>query len=384
MEGPELIHVLMNPILAMLMGGLLLFIWLFSRQQAATKYFGIAYIAYAICNFQLILLIPSNIDLNLFSTGIFHGFFATFFYGGVVALAYKKPNWRLALALSVVFIVLRYYVGTLLEDRALRVYLVFGFYTTLLSIAAWHARELRHESPFSAALFYLVIGFVIVAIPHTYLTDFTQNTKYGYTPTEHWYTKQFLFNIFFIVFYTVLMAILAARGIRNAKLEGATDPLTELLNRRGFEDATEKLLPEVENFCLISLDLDKFKGINDTYGHHVGDNVLRMVATRIQDNIRETDIASRIGGEEFLIFLPKTTIAEASAIAERLRQAISSTPVTVRGTDVRLVRVTSSFGVCQFYNHDGENSLSQAYRFVDGLLYEAKKNGRNQVVAKAG
>lgn len=107
------------------------------------------------------------------------------------------------------------------------------------------------------------------------------------------------------MFYTVLMAVLASRGIRNAKIESITDPLTELLNRRGFEETIEKQLPELDNFCLISLDLDRFKAINDTYGHQAGDDVLRMVATRIQNNIRDTDVASRIGGGRVLNLLAR-------------------------------------------------------------------------------
>lgn len=82
--------------------------------------------------------------------------------------------------------------------------------------------------------------------------------------------------------------------------------------------------------------------------------------------------------------MPETDLIDATLIAERLRQAISGTSVAVRGANVDIIRVTSSFGVCQFDNKDNESSVSQAYRFVDGLLYEAKKNGRNQVVAKPG
>lgn len=384
MHGPELTHILMNPILASLMGSLLLLIWFYSRQQTAIKYFGLAYIAYALCNFQLILLIPSSVPLNIFSTGIFHALFASFFYAGAVTLAYKQPKWAFIIAAAIVFVGLRLYTGITLENRALRVYTVFGYYSGVLLIAAWQIRELRNESPFTAIIFYLVLTFALFSLPQAMFVDFTSSNQYGYSPSEHWYTKQFAFNIFFIVFYTVLMAVIASRGINEAKREGETDPLTQLLNRRGFENSLEKQLVISDSFSLISLDLDSFKAVNDTYGHDTGDKVLRMVAKRILENIREDDIAARIGGEEFLIFLPNTQLEAATVIAERLRQSICNAPITIRGGSQGTVHITSSFGVCYFNNDQHDNTLAQSYRFVDGLLYEAKKNGRNQVVARSG
>lgn len=384
MHGPELIHILMNPILASLMGSLLLLIWFYSRQQTAIKYFGIAYLSYALCNFQLILVFPSYVPLNVLSTGIFHALFASFFYAGVVTLGYKQPKWAIIAALAAVFLIARLYFGIMLEDRALRVYTVFSYYSAVLLLGAWQVRELRRESPLAAILFYLVLTFALASLPQALLSDFNTNTQYGFTPTEHWYTKHFAFNIFFIVFYSVLLAVIAWRGIREAKIEGATDPLTELFNRRGFESELEKQLEITDSYSLISLDLDNFKSVNDTYGHDVGDEALRMVAQRIVTSIRDEDIAVRMGGEEFLVFLPNTELNEATIFAERLREAISKEPIKVLGSSVETICVTSSFGVCHFNNDAHDNTLAQAYRFVDGLLYQAKKNGRNQVMAKQG
>ena len=133
------------------------------------------------------------------------------------------------------------------------------------------------------------------------------------------------------------------------------------------------------SFVLALADLDLFKTVNDTYGHHAGDRVLRHFSLTCGKNLRESDIVGRIGGEEFAIMLPNASLAEAQVIIERLRMAVAEADIDVGQSSP--IGVTVSFGLADWFPEDSDvNSL---LRRADAALYEAKKNGRNRVcVAK--
>lgn len=156
-----------------------------------------------------------------------------------------------------------------------------------------------------------------------------------------------------------------------------SDPLTEIYNRRGLENSIQQI-KTLENkdkwrFSVVSLDLDHFKVINDTYGHDAGDLVLKSVARLISKDRREADTCSRIGGEEFVVILPGTTLSEAAKVAENIRVGLENNAIRV-GEDT--VNVTASFGVATQKNI---LDLGEALKNADKALYEAKKGGRNRV-----
>lgn len=131
---------------------------------------------------------------------------------------------------------------------------------------------------------------------------------------------------------------------------------------------------------LIVLDLDHFKAVNDTYGHDVGDMVLKSVAHRIQDQLRLEDIFGRFGGEEFVILLRDTSVASAYRVADRIRQKIGRWPIHTSGG---ALNVTASLGVA--CSTDGDNDCPQTlFKQADTRLYEAKASGRNCVVGPPG
>ncbi|MCL7942917.1 diguanylate cyclase [Marinobacter sp. ATCH36] len=166
--------------------------------------------------------------------------------------------------------------------------------------------------------------------------------------------------------------------------QAMTDPLTGLGNRRYLENQADMEMARArrsgEPACLIGIDLDRFKNINDRYGHDVGDLVLQAFAQTAQAELREGDILCRMGGEEFTVLLPNTNIEQATLIAERLRKTIETTPVDV-GTDVidgGQLAYTASIGVTNIYMV--ENSLKPAIKRADQGLYKAKEGGRNRIV----
>lgn len=154
----------------------------------------------------------------------------------------------------------------------------------------------------------------------------------------------------------------------------STDTLTSLHNRAKLNETILSLINKSLRytnipFCVIMFDIDFFKKVNDTYGHQMGDNILKDVSLLVQSNIRASDFIARYGGEEFVILTPNTDIEQAIQLADKLRQKIAHTLFY----DLQL---TCSFGVYQFTQGDTSSSLIDK---VDKLLYQAKQSGRNRV-----
>ncbi|UXY11579.1 sensor domain-containing diguanylate cyclase [Kosakonia sp. ML.JS2a] len=154
--------------------------------------------------------------------------------------------------------------------------------------------------------------------------------------------------------------------------EAKTDPLTGLYNRRGFDAAIKDHL-EDNKHCVILLDIDHFKKINDVYGHDAGDTVLCHAADIIKSSCRDFDIVGRMGGEEFIVFLPNSSLDEACKIAERIRLAIYEFVFPLAG------KITISGGVTSL--NECENDYDKMLKQADIALYEAKGVGRNVMIA---
>ena len=156
------------------------------------------------------------------------------------------------------------------------------------------------------------------------------------------------------------------------------DPLTRVLNAGAYYRACDQQIHASQranqSFAVLFIDLDHFKSINDTYGHAIGDDVLRAVAQTLQGTVRRSDIVGRIGGEEFSVFLPNTQMLGAPQLAETLRLAIASIHIEVDG--VRL-KITASIGVAaKRYEQETMQAIQQ---HADQAMYEAKRGGRNRV-----
>lgn len=167
---------------------------------------------------------------------------------------------------------------------------------------------------------------------------------------------------------------------RNADLElmSRTDGLTGLYNRRHLDDELVRRRNDAqrhqEPLCLLLLDIDHFKHVNDTYGHSTGDLVLRAFAARLQAELRAGDIAGRWGGDEFLVILPHTDLTGGLELAERIRGVMASDGIEAGGTDIR---VTVSGGCALGAVGDSADAVLD---LADNCLYEVKVAGRNQIV----
>ncbi len=173
--------------------------------------------------------------------------------------------------------------------------------------------------------------------------------------------------------------------LETTRRDALTDGLTGVANRKCFDDTLKRAAAEaVETstpMSLILADLDHFKSFNDTHGHQVGDQVLKVVGRTLIQCVQGQDTAARYGGEEFVVILPNTTVGSAAKVAENIRKTISSRKLRNRGSDRELGPITASFGVSSYV--PGE-PLKELIERADRALYEAKRFGRNRVMSEEG
>ena len=174
------------------------------------------------------------------------------------------------------------------------------------------------------------------------------------------------------------------QSLEAIRAESLTDPLTGLGNRKFFDRALDDAIAGAsangEPLSLLMLDIDHFKSFNDNYGHLTGDQVLRLVALSLKQNVKGQDVTARYGGEEFAVVLPSTAMRQAITVADHIRRAVMSKELKKKSTGEILGRVTISIGVATITPGDNGHSLIER---ADSCLYVAKRNGRNRVICEA-
>ncbi|MEM8812689.1 MAG: GGDEF domain-containing protein [Pseudomonadota bacterium] len=172
-------------------------------------------------------------------------------------------------------------------------------------------------------------------------------------------------------------------SLEAIRFESLTDELTTLANRKHFDQSLERAIADAEvtdePLSLLMTDIDHFKKFNDTFGHQTGDQVLRLVALAVKQNVKGQDIACRYGGEEFGVILPMTNLKQAISVAENIRKSVMSKELVKRSTGENLGRITISIGVSTFHKPDTPQTMIER---SDQCLYAAKRAGRNRVLAE--
>jgi diguanylate cyclase len=172
-------------------------------------------------------------------------------------------------------------------------------------------------------------------------------------------------------------------NLEAVRTESLTDPLTQLANRKFFDTTLEQAIADArdknEPLSLLMTDIDHFKNFNDSFGHLTGDQVLRLVAISVKQNVKGQDTAARYGGEEFAIVLPNTVLRSAMTVADHIRRAVMTKELMKRSTGEHLGRVTISVGVATWRKNDTPQTLIER---TDACLYAAKRHGRNRVMCE--
>ncbi|MFH2133992.1 MAG: GGDEF domain-containing protein [Pseudomonadota bacterium] len=209
----------------------------------------------------------------------------------------------------------------------------------------------------------------------------------GFTPISD--NAYFTFSLSLLVFSSITYALImlnrnyhAQLAAKNRQLQNLAnlDPLTGVWNSRAYYALSDKLFRLArrnQSTCAtLFIDLDHFKDINDRFGHETGDHVLQAVSESLARNIRQSDLLGRIGGEEFVVFLPDTDTTGALELAEKLRESVLKLPSTAVA-----LQVSVSIGVAQSSPEDLDTSAMQ--HRADQAMYVAKRNGRNRVVVES-
>jgi diguanylate cyclase len=172
-------------------------------------------------------------------------------------------------------------------------------------------------------------------------------------------------------------------NLEVVRTESLTDPLTQLSNRKYFDITLEQAIADSrennEPLSLMMTDIDHFKNFNDSFGHLTGDQVLRLVAMSVKQNVKGQDTAARYGGEEFAVVLPNTVLRSAITVADHIRRAVMTKELMKRSTGEHLGRVTISLGVATLHKGDTAQTLIER---ADTCLYAAKRHGRNRVMCE--
>ena len=298
----------------------------------------------------------------------------------------KSDDWPLfenTIIASYIITVLvsSYLTGSHFSEGLLLIFLGVNITGTLASV-----NKIR-KSYWIVVPILLVMGITdhIYSLPHAPLLIQPMTTPDG-RPLVGWLiVRDIIVVILGFLVYLCILAMKRWTERESLYLEmSTTDGLTRLSNRnffinRGQEEIArtkEQTLPTSPSLSCIMIDLDHFKQINDTWGHHAGDQVLIAASKVMMRNARKTDEVGRYGGEEFAMLLPGTSARRAAQIAERIRRKISDMNVIVDGNSIE---VTASFGVACFPSTDIDN-MEDLLKAADKALYEAKESGRNKVV----
>lgn len=229
----------------------------------------------------------------------------------------------------------------------------------------------------------LPMAMVMVALACTNLVRLFGTTSWGapsnYLQAGHFFQSILIANSCLQCGAMVAYVWMTAALLRTElEMQASTDPLTKLLNRRAMELAAERELSFYgrvrQPLCAMVIDLDNFKMVNDSHGHHCGDTMLTSVAGCLRGELRPTDHLARLGGDEFAILLPGSTMEEAIETAERLRSCIAD--LVIAHADVR-IKVTASFGVA--HARDASTTWDDLLLLCDHALYTGKRSGGNLV-----
>lgn len=309
---------------------------------------------------------------------ISHVLFLTMTVGLQVVLALfaeRAAPWRTAGACLVGGLAAKAVTWNASPDNQLAEWLDHSAFVAAMIFAAVMAGHLANarRDRLGYALTAVLIGTAVYNLPpvyHAQIFDVSEDVR----PTGHGgLIVKAIASILSVSTGLIMLLMVMKAAISIKSEEAETDTLTRILNRRGFDRRAEAAILNAKTkghaLKLLLFDLDRFKAINDTYGHATGDQVLTRFADILQSHCPPSGIAARIGGEEFIMLIERTSIADAWPLAERIRSELEQ-------TDFGIPAVTVSAGIAGFQPDD---TLSSLIRRADQWVYFAKDHGRNQV-----
>lgn len=326
------------------------------------------------------------ISITMFNAFALSGWLV--FNAGVIRAAGHTVPWRAGTALLVLGTIGIFILASQIPTAVGWRLVIFHACTMTLDLYAARCCLRPTDGIPARSLTFVAIALAMVALSSLarVVLSFDPQVTSGFDPL--------LFNLQFLLISTPLLVITALlltvqaseTAQRELERQARRDALTQTLNRRGFDELASREWARARRsgapVGLLTLDIDNFKHINDSEGHHFGDRMLETIATRIQSILRPEDLFGRMGGDEFLVMLPSSSLEQTQIVAERIRVAITELAMT---RDTALVNVGVSIGITavQASKEDPQASWDDALRVADRALYTAKNSGRNRVVVGA-
>lgn len=360
-------------------GLLLLFAWLQARSTTALAWWGLAFVLFApagaLCAARG--AIPDFLSLQVATAIMVLGY--AMMWTGARVFEGRKP---LVLPIAAGWIVwlAAFQIEAFAQSMAARAGLasvLVGAYSFAFVYELWRG---RHDRLVSRWPIMIIVSAHAVAFP--FRTQFVRAIPFplGSSPASADVSALLVFAPLLYSFAMVflLMALTKERAESNQRYAATIDPLTGIPNRRGFGERAERMLARAQldrtEITLLLFDLDRFKSINDRFGHRTGDEVLALFGNCATQSLRPLDLVGRIGGEEFVALLPGVGADTAPGVAERVRDNFAAAAHTVNGFPVA---ATVSIGTA-CTAHSGY-SFDALYASADAALYRAKKKGRNRI-----
>ncbi|MCW5681581.1 MAG: GGDEF domain-containing protein [Xanthobacteraceae bacterium] len=364
------------------LGVLLIFAWYQDRSIHALAWWGGAYLLGGISAGMLSLqqFITSAISIDLASALLFIA--CGMSWSGARVFDGKNVQPFAMLAGAVIWM-LACQIPGFAESSPGRIVvssLIISNYTLFTAFELWNGRSERLHSRWPAVIVITLHGVVFPSqIP---LTMVLPHDRLAGAFSNGWVATLALESLLYsIAAAFILLEMAKERTERIHKQAAMIDPLTGVFNRRAITEAAKQILARevrpTKPMAILMFDIDKFKSINDRFGHPVGDKVIKLLATTARNTLRQTDVFGRLGGEEFAAFLANTDERSAVIAAERVRLAFMAAAVNVEGIEIN---GTVSIGVSTTTNYQDE--VDTLLGEADQALYAAKENGRNRVYVR--
>lgn len=292
-----------------------------------------------------------------------------------------KKNYQTTFILFPITLLLILYFTFISPSTSARIIIVSAYLAFTLTLCAWvvikgKAQDLKLARVMLAAAFICESLFMVFRIIWSIHEPPPRNFM------QAGMVHQLALLIVILIIVTLSFSVpwmINARLVKAIENLSIRDSLTKLYNRRALDEVSHKELSRAQRhnmeLSIIMSDIDHFKLINDSYGHQMGDHVLRQMASILRRSLREEDMPFRYGGEEFLVLLPNTSLTDANNVAEKIRETIEEQLFVSN----KRILWTASFGVTQLQVQQGE-SWEDLVERADKALYQAKKEGRNKVI----
>lgn len=365
------------PAIAGSMCAIFLCFWHYNRQDRAALVFAMAFTCCAAGFFLNHFVLPKETLANAI---VHNAFYAAGLYllSDGIHRAFERKTPRLTLiGLGVISVIAAGFIQIAIDGLSVRIVTINFIHGMMLVVSAWTLRGIWNHSwtgtAVGAALLLCIINFVIVSPITVYGHLITDETFFQ---SSYWQIINLISIFSVLAMGGALVSVCVMQRLEALRDDAESDFLTGLKTRRAFEQAARHYCEARSGeyaASVIIIDLDHFKSVNDRFGHAAGDAVIRAVGKLICRQTRTSDMAGRMGGEEFCLLLPGTGLEGARTLAERLRMRISELSADEFPEGLS---ITASFGVGEL----GQNMLFEdAYPVADAALYAAKSGGRNRV-----